>query len=235
MSRQALAHGEIMRWNKPLSERVIVVTGASSGIGMATAMSAAASGARVVMVARGEADITLVRACIENGEGKATHVVADVGDSDDVRKVAAHAIETFGGFDTWVSVAGLTIYGTLAQVSEADDVKLMQTNFRGPCTVRSSPPSTCASTAARSSTSAVWRPTSRSRARGMYVASKHVVKVFTDTLRMELLEEGAPINVTLLKPIRSTPLCRSAHATTWTKNRCCRRRSTLRRRSPTPS
>ena len=131
MSRQALAHGEIMRWNKPLSERVIVVTGASSGIGMATAMSAAASGARVVMVARGEADITLVRACIENGGGKATHVVADVGDSDDVRKVPAHAIETFGGFDTWVSVAGLTIYGTLAQVSEADDVKLMQTNFRG--------------------------------------------------------------------------------------------------------
>lgn len=95
-----------MRRNKQLAEQVIVVTGASSGIGMATAMAAAAAGAKVVMVARGEADLAIVRARIETGGGSATIVVADVGSSDDMRKVATHAIETFGGFDTWVNVAG---------------------------------------------------------------------------------------------------------------------------------
>ena len=189
-----------MRRKKQLAEQVIVVTGATSGIGMATAISAAAAGARVVMVARGEADLALVHARIENGGGRATTVVADVGNSDDVRKVAAHAIETFGGFDTWVNVAGLTIYGELRKVSEADSVRLMQTNFWG--TVHGS---LIAAEHLRRHGGTIINVGSVAcdlpfPFQGMYAASKHAVKGFTDALRMELLQEGAPIAVTLLKP-----------------------------------
>ena len=189
-----------MRRIKQLAEQVVVVTGATSGIGMATAMAAAAAGARVVMVARGEADLALVQARIRNGGGQATFVVADVGNSDEVRNVASHAVETYGGFDTWVNVAGLTIYGELRQVSEADNVKLMKTNFWG--TVHGSliaadhfraRGGTIINVGSVASDLAFTR-------QGMYVASKHAVKGFTDALRMELLEEGAPISITLLKP-----------------------------------
>ena len=189
-----------MRRKKQLAEQVIVVTGATSGIGMATAMSAAMAGARVVMVARGEADLALIRARIENGGGRATFVVADVGNSDDVRRAAAHAVETYGGFDTWVNVAGLTIYGKLRKVSEADNVRLMQTNFWG--TVHGS---LTAADHLRQHGGTIINVGSVASdlpfpLQGMYAASKHAVKGFTDALRMELLDEGAPISVTLLKP-----------------------------------
>ena len=185
---------------KPLSEQVVVVTGATSGIGLATTMAFAKAGARVVMIARGGADLARIEARICDDGGHATYVVADVGDREAIRKAAAYAIETYGLIDTWVNVAGLTIYGRLAEVSEADNVKLMQTNFWG--TVHGSLVAaehmrdgggTIINVGSVASDLAFTR-------QGMYVASKHAVKGFTDALRMELLEEGAPISVTLLKP-----------------------------------
>ncbi len=63
-----------MRRIKQLAEQVVVVTGATSGIGVATVMAAAAAGARVVMVARGEADLAIIQARIRNRGGQATDV-----------------------------------------------------------------------------------------------------------------------------------------------------------------
>ncbi len=103
--------------HKPLAQQVIVVTGASSGIGLATARMAAARGAKVVLTARSGDALDRIAAEIRQAGGQAIAVAADVGDRAEVEEVAARAIVAFGGFDTWVNVAGLTIYGRLEEVS----------------------------------------------------------------------------------------------------------------------
>ncbi|MET5020267.1 SDR family NAD(P)-dependent oxidoreductase, partial [Burkholderia pseudomallei] len=86
--------------HKPLREQVIVITGASSGIGLATARMAAERGARVVLAARSGDALARIRAEIEGVGGKAIDVIADVGRRSDVQAVADRAEATFGGFDT---------------------------------------------------------------------------------------------------------------------------------------
>jgi NAD(P)-dependent dehydrogenase (short-subunit alcohol dehydrogenase family) len=193
--------------HKPLREQVIVITGASSGIGLATARMAAERGARVVLAARSGDALARIRAEIEGVGGKAIDVVADVGRRSDVQAVADRAEATFGGFDTWVNVAGGSIYGRLREISDADHERLIQTNFWG--TVYGS---LVATEHLRQHGGALINVGSIASDlafpfQGMYAASKHAVKGFTDALRMELMDENAPISVTLIKPASiDTPL-----------------------------
>ena len=190
--------------HKPLCEQVIVITGASSGIGLATARMAAERGARVVLAARsGE---VLAQVAAELGP-RAAYVVADVGRREDVQAIADEARASFGGFDTWVNVAGVTVYGPLREIDYADHERLIQTNLWG---------------TVNGSLAAVEHLRKRGGAlinvgsvasdlafpfQGLYATSKHAVKGFTDTLRMELIAEGAPVSVTLVKPASvDTPL-----------------------------
>jgi short-subunit dehydrogenase len=185
---------------KPIEQQTIVITGASSGIGLATALKAASRGARLVLCARNGDALAAVEQRIAAAGGKATHVVADVAKRDELERVSQHAIERFGGYDTWVNNAGIGIFGRLNQVSEADSRRLFDTNFWG---------------VVNGSLIAVEHLRSKGGAlinlgsvvsdvafpvQGMYCASKHAIKGFTDSLRMELDEEGAPISVTLIKP-----------------------------------
>jgi short-subunit dehydrogenase len=168
---------------------------------------AAERGARVVMAARSGDALARIQAEIEGVGGKAIHVVADVGRRADVQAVADRAIATFGGFDTWVNVAGLSIYGRLREISDADHERLIQTNFWG--TVFGS---LVAAEHLRDHGGALINVGSIASDlafpyQGMYAASKHAVKGFTDALRMELMHEGAPVSVTLIKPASiDTPL-----------------------------
>ncbi|WP_457107562.1 SDR family oxidoreductase [Methylobacterium sp. P5_C11] len=190
--------------HKPLREQVIVVTGASSGIGLATARMAAERGARVMLAARsGE-----VLAQVANELGpKADFVVADVGRRADVQAIADKAVATFGGFDTWVNVAGLTVYGPLREIAYEDHERLIQTNLWG--TVNGS---LVAVEHLRQRGGALINAGSIASDlafpfQGLYATSKHGVKGFTDTLRMELIADGAPVSVTLVKPASiDTPL-----------------------------
>lgn len=185
---------------KPLDEQVIVITGASSGIGLATARAAADEGARVVLVARNAQALAEIEANIRAEGGEAIHVAADVANRADVDRVARTAVERFGGFDTWVNDAGVSIWGRLQDVSEEDNKRLFDTNFWGLvngslAAARHLEARGGAIINLGSVASDVALPL-----QGMYCASKHAVKGFTDALRIELEEKGAPVVVTLIKP-----------------------------------
>ena len=193
--------------HKPLRDQVIVITGASSGIGLTTARMAARRGARVVLAARSTSVLARVVSEIEAEGGHAIAVTADVGRLDDVQAITDEARASFGGFDTWVNVAGLTVYGPLSAIDYADHERLIQTNLWG--TVNGS---LVAIKHLRRHGGALINVGSVASDlafpfQGLYATSKHAVKGFTDTLRMELIAEGAPVSVTLVKPASiDTPL-----------------------------
>jgi short-subunit dehydrogenase len=185
---------------KKLSEQVVVITGASSGIGLVTARMAAARGAKLVVAARAENALRTLVEEIELKGGEAVYVAADVGRLEDVRRIAETAMARFGGFDTWVNDAGVSIYGRITDTPVEDMRRLFETDFWG--TVHGS---LVAAEHLRRRGGALINvgSTVSDRAiplQGVYSAAKHAVKGFTDALRMELEEEGSPVSVTLVKP-----------------------------------
>ena len=190
-----------MNYNlKPVGEQTIVITGASSGIGLVTARMAAKRGARLVLAARSEDALRKLCDELNQGETRAIHVVADVGREDQVHRIAHTAISHFGGIDTWVNDAGLSVYGRIMDVPIEDMHRLIDTDFWG---------------VVYGSRIAVRHMSSRGGAlinigsvvsdraipmQGIYSAAKHAVKGFTNALRMELEEANVPISVSLIKP-----------------------------------
>jgi NAD(P)-dependent dehydrogenase (short-subunit alcohol dehydrogenase family) len=185
---------------KPIKDQVIVITGASSGIGLATAQEAARRGARVVLASRDEADIKKAADEIAAGGGQATPVVVDVGDQASVDALAEQAISAYGRIDTWVNNAGVSIYGRIEEVPLDDAQRLFETNYWG--VVHGSLaalPHLKREGGALINVGSELSETAMPL-QGHYAASKHAVKGFTDTLRIELHEAGAPVAVTLIQP-----------------------------------
>ena len=186
---------------RKINEQVIVITGATSGIGLSTARMAAERGAKLVLAARADDALADLSDELQARGAQVVTVTADVGNIDDVARIGDAAIDRFGRIDTWVNNAGISIYGRLEDVAPEDHQRLFQTNFWG---------------VVNGSMEAVKRMKLRGGGalinlgselsdhaiplQGMYAASKHAVKGFTDSLRMELEKEGAPMSVTLVKP-----------------------------------
>jgi short-subunit dehydrogenase len=207
-SRRFLAVGEIIKEDnnmanplKPLDQQVIVITGASSGIGLATAETAAKAGARLVLAARSEQALTEIAQRINSEGGEAVHVVADVSDRQQVQRIAEEALRNFGRIDTWVNDAGLSIYGRLDEVSDEDNRRLFDINFWG--VVYGSLAALPHLKAKGGALINVGSEVSDAVVplQGMYSASKHAVKGFTDALRVEIEEiDKAPVSITLIQP-----------------------------------
>ena len=116
------------------------------------------------------------------------------------RKIAADAIAAFGSFDTWVNNAAISIYGKLEDIPIADQRRLFETNFWGLVygsliSIRTLKIHGGALINVGSTLSDRAIPL-----QGIYCASKHAVKGFTEALRMELEAEDAPVSVSLIKP-----------------------------------
>jgi short-subunit dehydrogenase len=188
---------------KRLRDQVIVITGASSGIGLVTARMAAKRGARVVITSRNAEAIRELAQEIQGNEstgGVASFIAADVADEAALRRVADLAIRRFGRIDTWVNGAGVSIYGRLTDVSLADQRRLFETNFWG---VVHGSRIAVEHLRTYGGTLINIGSTLSDRAiplQGIYCASKHAVKAYTDSLRMELEHDRLPISVTLVKP-----------------------------------
>jgi short-subunit dehydrogenase len=185
---------------KPISEQTIVITGASSGIGRITAEMAAEQGANVVLSARsGEALDEIVNDIRMRG-GNATAVDADVKSAEDIERLASQAVQTYGGIDTWVNNAGVSIYAKIEDISSEDAKELFETNFWG---VFHGSRTAVKHMKQTGGTLINVGSTLSDRAipiQGVYSASKHAVKGLTDALRMELEHDNIPIQVTLIKP-----------------------------------
>jgi short-subunit dehydrogenase len=185
---------------KKLKDQVMVITGASSGIGLVTARLAAKEGARLVLASRSEVALRLLCEEIDQAGGQAIYVVADVSQQTDVQRIAQAAQEAFGGYDTWVNNAGVSIYGKLEKVPMEDMRKLFETNFWGLVYG-----SLEAAQHLKGKGGAIINVGSilsdvTAILQTIYSASKHAVKGFTDGLRMELEMDGAPVSVSLIQP-----------------------------------
>ncbi|MFN2393276.1 MAG: SDR family oxidoreductase [Pyrinomonadaceae bacterium] len=185
---------------KKLDVQVVVITGATSGIGLVTARMAAKRYAKLVLAARNEDALRELTDEINEANGEAMYVVADVGSEADVQKIADEALGRYGRFDTWINNAGVSVYGRLDEISNEDHRRLFETNYWGVVYG-----SIAAIKYLRKHGGALINVGSvlSDRAiplQGAYCASKHAVKGFTDSLRMELEEENAPVSVTLIKP-----------------------------------
>ena len=186
---------------KPIPEQVLVITGASSGIGRTTARLAAERGARLVLAARDGAALDDAAHECERAGGEAVTVRCDVADAGDVRRLARAAERAFGGVDTWVNNAGTSIYGLLEEVPLEELRRLMDVNFWG--VVYGSRAAVPLLEARGGGALVNVGSVLSERAiplQGMYCATKHAVLAFTDALRMELAHRKAPVSVSLVKP-----------------------------------
>ena len=185
---------------RPLDEQVMVITGASSGIGLVTARHAARQGARVVLAARNERNLNDIVEQISREGGRAIAVTADVSNPQQVERIATEAERVFRRIDTWVNNAAVSMYGRIVDLAIDDMRRQMDVNYWGQV---------------YGSRAAVQRMHEHGGAlinvgsaladraiplQGNYCAAKHALKAFTDALRMELEEAGVPISVTLVKP-----------------------------------
>src|SRR5436190_5122549 len=116
---------------KPLDEQVIVITGASSGIGLATAEAAAEAGAKLVLAARSGETLADIVERLSAGGCEVVHVTADVADAEAVQQIAQAAAARFGGIDTWINNAGVSMYGRLDEVPVEDARRLFDVDFWG--------------------------------------------------------------------------------------------------------
>lgn len=185
---------------RPLAEQVVVITGASSGIGRVTARHFAKAGARVMLAARNDKDLESAVLEIRQIGGRAAYHVTDVSDAEQVDALGDAAMREFGPVDTWVNNAGVSIYGRCTEIPIEDMRRQFDVNYWGQVhgmltavrllRVRGGALINVASAVADRAVPL----------QGNYCATKHAIKGFTDALRMELEEEGIPISVTLVKP-----------------------------------
>jgi short-subunit dehydrogenase len=167
---------------------------------LATAREAARRGARLVLASRNRHALDALVDELKSQGTEAIAVRADVGVQDDHQKILEAAITAFGGIETWVNNAGVSIFGKLEDVAIEDQRQLFETNFWGVVYG-----SLAAVTHLRQTGGALINVGSEVSDRavplqGIYSASKHAVKGFTDALRIELEADEAPVSVTLIKP-----------------------------------
>lgn len=197
--------------SRSLNRSVVLITGASSGIGRATAHAFAERGARIVLAARRKAALEEARRECEARGGEAHIVQTDVTDEEQVRALAEEAVDRFGGIDVWVNNAGVTLFGRFEETPTADFERVIRTNLFGYVYG--------AKAAIRQfrlqGRGVLINVASMVSYKGQpytsaYVASKFAIRGLGECLRMELLDAPDIQVCTLLPASIDTPLFQSA-------------------------
>jgi short-subunit dehydrogenase len=185
----------------PLNQQVVVITGASSGIGREAALKFADRGAQVVLAARGGDALRELADSITANGGVAHVVPTDVSIWEEVSALAEEAIRVFGRVDTWVNDAGVSVYGMVDEISVDEMEQVIQTDLLGPmygCKailphMRRQGFGTIINVASVAGKRAI-------PLQAPYCAAKHGIKGFSEALRLELEHSTSGINVTTIFP-----------------------------------
>jgi NAD(P)-dependent dehydrogenase (short-subunit alcohol dehydrogenase family) len=193
---------------KPIDQQVVAVVGASSGIGRETAIQFAARGAKLVVSARSQPGLDSLVDEIKQIGGEAIAVPADVADFEQVKAIADKAIEQYGRLDTWVHLAAINLYATFEQTTPEEFKRIIDVNLMGqvhgamaalPHLKREGRGSLIHVSSVEAKRSFPYH--------SAYGASKHGIEGFLEAMRVELMHEGLPINVTNVMPASiNTPL-----------------------------
>ena len=186
-------------------DKVVILTGASSGIGLETALAFARAGARVVLVARTQAKLQGVVDAHPELRERLRAVPADVTKEEDVRRLVATTIAQFGRVDILVNNAGIGMRAAIAEAPLDDARSLMDTNFYGPlrCIQAVLPQMRQQEAGQIVNIGSVLSAVVALR-NGVYCASKFALLALTDTLRMELHGTGIEV-ISVLPAYTDTP------------------------------
>src|SRR4051812_17903948 len=185
---------------KALTEQVVVVTGASAGLGRAVARLAGARGARVVVAARGADGLD---ACVAEiaAAGSETHaVVADVAILDDCHRIVEETIDRFGRIDTFCANAMVTVYREARELDPDELRRVLDVNFLGAvnCYWASLPALTEArGTFVHVNSALAYRGIPLQAA---YCSSKAAGRAFFESARVEHAKHGIPVDISLVLP-----------------------------------
>src|SRR5438093_4654590 len=190
-----------------MSRRVVVITGASAGVGRAVACEFAKQGARIGLIARGVDRLNAAKKEIEELGGEALVLPLDVADADAIDRAAQQVEETFGPIDIWVNNAMTTVFAAIKDLTPDEIKRVTEVTYLG---------------VVYGTMSALRRMLPRDRGaivqvgsalayRGIplqaaYCGAKHAIQGFTESLRCELLHDGSHVHVSMVQlPAMNTP------------------------------
>jgi short-subunit dehydrogenase len=195
------------RDGQEMGKEVVMVTGASAGVGRAVVRRYAERGASIGLLARGRAGLEGARRDVEALGGRAILLQADVADAAQVERCAAQLEQAFGPIDVWINNAMASVYSAVRDTPADEFKRVTEVTYLG---------------VVHGTLSALRRMLPRDRGvivqvgsalayRGIplqaaYCAAKHAVQGFCDSLRAELLHEGSAVRVTMVQlPALNTP------------------------------
>jgi NAD(P)-dependent dehydrogenase (short-subunit alcohol dehydrogenase family) len=202
-----------------MSEEVVVITGASAGVGRAVARAFGKRRARIGLIARGREGLEAAKREIESMGGAAIVLPLDVSDHDAVDAAASRVEETFGAIDIWVNNAMLSVYSPIIEMQPDEFRRVTDVTYLGYvwgtlAALRRMKPR---------DRGAIVQVGSALAYRGIplqsaYCAAKHAIQGFHDTLRSELIHDGSHVRVVMVQmPALNTPQFR------WVKSRLPRK------------
>jgi NAD(P)-dependent dehydrogenase (short-subunit alcohol dehydrogenase family) len=187
--------------------QTVVITGASAGIGRATARLYGARGASVGLVARGQAGLDGAVRDVEDAGGKALAVPADVSDYAQVRDAARQVEEFFGPIDVWINVAFTSVFSPFAEISPEEFRRVTEVSYLGFVhgtmvalgLMRPRGHGTIVQVGSALGARSI-------PLQSAYCGAKHAINGFTYSLRCELLHEGSGVHITIAQmPAVNTP------------------------------
>ena len=190
-----------------MSAQVVVVTGASGGIGRATAVAFARRGDKVALLARGEVGLQAAADDVRAAGGTPLVVAVDVADADAVEAAADRVEAELGPIDVWCNVAFTSVFAPFDQISAAEYARVTQVTYLG---------------FVHGTMAALHRMKRRDRGvivqtgsalayrgiplQSVYCGAKHAIKGFTESLLAELRHDGSNVHVTMVNmPGVNTP------------------------------